>query len=180
MKKFSKIILCLVPILALFIGGSIFAEIEKTPFELIKEHEKEHKDFTGVVYIGKVMTVNYRLNSVEIAPGYHPLLLELTDVIKTPSRTNYIVVLRSYTDSLGSPETNLRLSEKRAEVLKGLMVRNYYMRPERIQTKGYGSANPVASNNTAGGRRLNRRTEIHLFGDVSEAVKFSEKLEGLP
>jgi len=26
----------------------------------------------------------------------------------------------------------------------------------------------------------NRRTEIHLFGDVSEAVKFSEKLEGLP
>jgi len=51
------------------------------------------------------------------------------------------------------------------------------MKKERITTKGHGEKDPVASNETADGRRLNRRVEIHIYGDVSAAVKFIEKQE---
>ena len=69
------------------------------------------------------------------------------------------------------------LSLKRAEKLKRLLMGKYYMDEKRITTEGHGEADPVASNATAEGRGLNRRVEIHVHGDVSEAVRFIEKQE---
>ena len=179
MKKYFRIPLCLFTILFLFIHSTLFAQIKKSPFELLKEREIMHKNTKGAIFLGKIMAVNYSKNTIEVDRIYYPLLLELTDVLKTPSRKNYYVILKGYTDSIGSPESNIRLSTKRAEFLKTLMVEKYYMKPERIKTKGFGNAQPVASNETPQGRRLNRRVEIHLYGDVSEAVRFTEKLEGI-
>jgi len=177
MKKFLNITLSIFLITLLAIIQALFAQTNITPFELLKEQEIKHKDSKGVICLGNVMTLNYPPDSIDINQIYYPLLLEITDVLKTPSRKNYSVILKGYTDSRGSPEINLRLSERRAEFLKKIMVEKYYMRPERIKTKGFGIADPVASNETAEGRRLNRRVEIHIYGDVSEAVKFSTELE---
>ena len=52
--------------------------------------------------------------------------------------------------------------------------KKYYMPKERITFEGHGADIPVASNATAEGRRLNRRVEIHVYGDVSLAVRFIE------
>jgi len=179
MKKFFRITFCIVPILFLFINTGPFAKTKTTPFGLLKEKEIMHKDSKGAISLGKIMTVNYSQNTIEVDTIYYPLLLELTDVLKIPSRKNYYVILKGYTDSSGSPESNLRLSKERAEFLKKLMVEKYYMKPERIKAKGFGIADPVTSDKTPQGRRLNRRVEIHLYGDVSEAVRFTEKLEGI-
>jgi outer membrane protein OmpA-like peptidoglycan-associated protein len=165
--------------LFLFIHSTLFAQIEKSPFEFLKEREIIHKDTKGAIFLGKIMAVHYRQNDSQVDNIYYPLILELTDVLKTPSRRNYYVILKGYTDSRGSPESNVKLSTKRVEFLKTLMVEKYYMKPERIKAKGFGNTNPVASNETSEGRRLNRRVEIHLYGDVSEAVRFTEKLEGI-
>jgi outer membrane protein OmpA-like peptidoglycan-associated protein len=179
MKIFFRILVCLVPVLFLFIHTAPFAQTKTSPFELLKEQEIMHKDKKGAISLGKIMAVNYSQNAIEVDIIYYPLLLELTDVLKTPSRKKYYVILKGYTDSIGSPESNLRLSTKRAKFLKTLMVEKYYMKSERIKAKGFGNAQPVASNETLQGRRLNRRVEIHLYGDVSEAVRFTEKLEGI-
>lgn len=179
MKKFSRILVCFVPVLFLIVPTALFAQTKKSPFELLKEREIMHKDTKGAIFLGKIMAINYAQNGIEVDITYYPLLLELTDVLKTPSRKNYYVILRGYTDSIGSPERNLRLSIKRAKFLKTLMIEKYYMKPERIKAKGFGNAQPVASNETSEGRRLNRRVEIHLCGDVSEAVRFTEKLEDM-
>ncbi len=179
MRRESTVSLSIVFIIPLVLASASPAQIKTSPFELLKAREIEHKDSQGVIYLGKVMALNYELDSIEVDPVYHPLLLELTDVLKLPSRKNYTVVLRGYSDTSGPPEANLTLSERRAEYLKGLLVREYYMMPGRIKTEGFGAADPVASNETEEGRRFNRRVEIHIFGDISEAVKFSEKLEGI-
>jgi outer membrane protein OmpA-like peptidoglycan-associated protein len=75
-----------------------------------------------------------------------------------PSRR---IEVNGYTDSVGSDFTNQRLSEQRADAVKDALIRNG-VHPNRIIVRGYGAANPVASNATAEGRAQNRRVEIVL------------------
>jgi outer membrane protein OmpA-like peptidoglycan-associated protein len=69
------------------------------------------------------------------------------------------IAIEGFTDSVGAPEANRRLSESRAAaVKKALAARG--VEPSRIDARGYGPAFPVASNETPTGRQLNRRVEI--------------------
>ena len=72
---------------------------------------------------------------------------------------NLHAVVEGYTDSIGSDAYNLKLSERRAEAVRDLMVQKG-ISASRITTRGFGKANPVASNSTAEGRAQNRRVEI--------------------
>ena len=68
-------------------------------------------------------------------------------------------LVEGYTDSIGSDAYNLRLSERRADAVRDYMV-SQGIAASRIMTKGFGKANPVASNATREGRAKNRRVEI--------------------
>lgn len=70
------------------------------------------------------------------------------------------ITIAGYTDSRGSEETNLDLSRKRAEAVKVWLMNQSGIKEDRIAVKALGEAEPVASNDTAAGRRLNRRVEI--------------------
>lgn len=71
------------------------------------------------------------------------------------------VEIGGYTDSTGTAEYNLVLSEKRA-----LSVVNYLIAKgissERLKFKGYGNTSPIGDNVTIEGRKLNRRTEVKV------------------
>jgi outer membrane protein OmpA-like peptidoglycan-associated protein len=75
---------------------------------------------------------------------------------KQPGRA---IAVEGFTDSTGSPETNRRLSEARAAAVRQALV-DRGVDPKRIETRGLGSAFPIASNETAVGRQLNRRVEV--------------------
>jgi hypothetical protein len=64
-----------------------------------------------------------------------------------------------HTDSVGKRKKNLTLSEQRAEVVRYYLARRG-VALERMQARGYGPDKPVATNATAEGRALNRRTEL--------------------
>jgi outer membrane protein OmpA-like peptidoglycan-associated protein len=70
-----------------------------------------------------------------------------------------------YTDSIGSDEYNQTLSDKRAEAVRDYLVSSG-VSMNSVVARGMGKADPVADNNTAAGRQLNRRVELIVSGEV--------------
>ena len=70
------------------------------------------------------------------------------------------VEIRGYTDNTGDPAANVALSQKRAESVQRWLNANGGIKLESMSTKGMGSTDPVASNDTEEGRKQNRRVEI--------------------
>lgn len=69
------------------------------------------------------------------------------------------VAIEGHTDSVGSDEKNMELSEKRANAVRDYLVSNG-VPADRVSAAGKGEADPVASNKTAAGRLQNRRVEL--------------------
>jgi len=77
----------------------------------------------------------------------------------------YNLWIEGHTDSIGSDEANLKLSEARANAVKDYFARND-IDPDTITTVGLGKTQPVASNDTDAGRQKNRRVEIIIQEEV--------------
>ncbi|HEY3974603.1 MAG TPA: OmpA family protein [Candidatus Sulfotelmatobacter sp.] len=73
--------------------------------------------------------------------------------------------IEGYTDAIGSDEYNQTLSERRAETVRGYLASSG-VPPDHVTAVGLGKSNPVADNSTAAGRKLNRRVEMIVSGDV--------------
>jgi outer membrane protein OmpA-like peptidoglycan-associated protein len=73
--------------------------------------------------------------------------------------------VEGHTDAIGSDEYNQTLSEKRAESVRGYLVSSGVV-PDHITAVGLGKSDPVADNATAAGRKLNRRVDMVVSGDV--------------
>jgi len=73
--------------------------------------------------------------------------------------------VEGYTDSIGSDQYNQELSEKRAATVRDYLVSSG-VSINNVVAQGFGKADPVADNSTAGGRKLNRRVDMVVSGDV--------------
>ncbi|MDH4110579.1 MAG: OmpA family protein [Gammaproteobacteria bacterium] len=70
------------------------------------------------------------------------------------------LIIEGHTDSFGGDELNQRLSQERAESVKQYMVNAMRIPAYRLISVGYGETNPIANNETEGGRARNRRIDI--------------------
>ena len=70
------------------------------------------------------------------------------------------IEVAGYTDNTGAATTNIRLSQARASAVRSYLA-SKGVAPDRMIAKGYGAANPIATNTTAAGRQQNRRVELH-------------------
>ena len=75
------------------------------------------------------------------------------------------LAIEGYTDNIGTDAYNQTLSEKRAQTVQGYLVGSG-VAPDHVSAIGFGKANPVADNSSAAGRKLNRRVEMVVSGDV--------------
>ncbi len=73
------------------------------------------------------------------------------------------VEIGGHTDQVGSTKDNQILSEKRANSVKEFLALNGIL-PNRLSAKGYGESEPIAPNDTEGGRAQNRRIEFKVVG----------------
>jgi outer membrane protein OmpA-like peptidoglycan-associated protein len=73
--------------------------------------------------------------------------------------------VEGHTDSVGSDDYNQRLSEQRGSAVRDYLTQQG-MPVSSVTTKGFGKTQPVASNDTAGGRQQNRRVELVISGEV--------------
>jgi outer membrane protein OmpA-like peptidoglycan-associated protein len=76
------------------------------------------------------------------------------------------LAVEGHTDSIGSDEYNLTLSEKRAGAVRDYLV-SQGLSEGIVTAQGFGKANPVASNDTNQGRAQNRRVELVVSGEVN-------------
>src|SRR5690606_3399299 len=68
-----------------------------------------------------------------------------------------------HTDNVGKAETNLLLSQQRAESVRAALVQRG-VSADRLTAKGYGDTVPVADNRSEAGRAANRRVEVRKVG----------------
>ena len=98
-------------------------------------------------------------------------LNNLANIMKQNSDVS--IDVRGYTDSTGSDAINQPLSVNRAQSVANYLTQNGVKYSQMKNVNGYGSSNPVASNETAEGRQQNRRVEVYLYAskEMIESAK---------
>lgn len=106
--------------------------------------------------------IYFESGKATIKPESRPALEEAAKILADNSLI--LVEIQGHTDSQGSDQNNQTLSEKRAWSVVDYLVRNFGVDRTRLTAKGYGETRPIASNDTEGGRALNRRVEFVITG----------------
>ena len=88
------------------------------------------------------------------------VLNQIINVLKKFPKSRFRI--EGYTDSTGNKQRNITLSQNRADAVKIYLIQGG-IDQSRLESKGYGPENPIASNKTRKGRELNRRVEINLI-----------------
>lgn len=121
--------------------------------------EARKTDRGMVVTLGDVL---FDTDEAQLKAGGVRNVQKLADFFKEhPQRS---VMIEGFTDSTGTGDHNQRLSDRRADSVRTALL-GMGMSPERITWRGYGQAYPVAGNDTAAGRQMNRRVELVVSDD---------------
>ncbi|MFZ6712722.1 OmpA family protein [Undibacterium sp. TC9W] len=116
-----------------------------------------------VITLGDVL---FGVDQAKLNPDGMRTVQKLATVLQNNMQRT--VLVEGHTDNTGTQAHNQDLSERRANAVRSALVLMGVSR-DRIETKGYGEAFPVAENNTAQNRQLNRRVEI-ILSDVNGKV----------
>lgn len=146
-------------------GAIIGARMDKQEREL---RQIEGVDVTRVDEDELKVTVRnevlFDYNSTGLRSASRDALQEMSEVFQRYPDTT--IVVEGHADSTGSAAYNQRLSERRANSVAGYLE-DLGIRGSRIDSVGRGESDPRATNNTASGRQLNRRVEIHVRANAA-------------
>jgi outer membrane protein OmpA-like peptidoglycan-associated protein len=150
------------------VGGVAGATAGAIVGHMIDKQERELRQIQGVdvqrtandeLNVTVRNEVLFDFNSAALRSASRSSLREMANVFdRYPDTT---IRVEGHTDSIGSASYNERLSERRADSVASYLE-NLGVNGSRIDSIGYGKSQPRASNNTASGRQLNRRVEIHI------------------
>ena len=101
----------------------------------------------------------FAVNSSAIRAGLYTELDRVAQVLATYPQTTIFVA--GHTDSTGSEEYNLQLSQRRADSVKNALIQRG-VAAQRITAVGYGEGQPIGNNGTEFGRQQNRRVEVRI------------------
>lgn len=143
-------------------GGSVGFYMDQQEMKL-----RQRLEGTGVsvTRMGDNITLNmpgnitFAVNSADISAGFYSVLDSVALVLNEFDKT--LVEVAGHTDSTGSDAYNQQLSERRASSVASYLMSREVL-GDRLMTVGAGRNRPVASNETAEGRQLNRRVEITI------------------
>jgi outer membrane protein OmpA-like peptidoglycan-associated protein len=119
---------------------------------------------------GLVLTLGadvlFDFDRADVKPGARRTLERIAGFLNEyPERQ---VLIEGFTDSTGSRQYNMELSDRRARAVRDTLV-DMGVGTRRMQIQGFGPDHPVASNDSEAGRQLNRRVEV-IISDDDEAV----------
>jgi len=148
----------------------ILTKIEKVVKEIINELEGEYEELKGLVEVESVenqLTIRmmgeatFDTGRADLRSEFIPLLRKIGEVL---GKTKAEIIIAGHTDNVplssGPFGSNLGLSMARAGSVAEFLLSKKNIDPRKLSTMGFGEYRPLASNDTAEGRRKNRRVEI--------------------
>ncbi len=108
----------------------------------------------------RLKNIFFDIDESELLPHSHIELQKLLQLLQT--YPNMIIEISGHTDIDGNDEYNLQLSTRRAKAVVEYLIAEG-ISPHRTLYNGYGSSRPIAENNTALGKQLNRRVEFLIL-----------------
>jgi outer membrane protein OmpA-like peptidoglycan-associated protein len=104
---------------------------------------------------------NFPSGSAEVPATTAAFLQKAADDLRQLP-AGHVLEIAGYTDNTGNPAENIALSKRRADAVRDVLIRDG-ANPDTLVAKGYGSADPISSNDTSEGRLRNRRIEYHIL-----------------
>jgi outer membrane protein OmpA-like peptidoglycan-associated protein len=129
---------------------AMLIEAGKIPQTIVKAGDKE--------IVVTLLAINLFTPQNELHDSGKTLLDQVGKYLKKFSPPK--ITVRGHTDSVGKPDINQAISDKRAQKVREFLVVYEDIPPARIMAEGVGPSQPVATNSTEAGRALNRRVEI--------------------
>lgn len=154
------------------LGGVAGAAIGKYMDKQKRELEQKLGETATVERVGEGIKVTFdsgllfSVNSSTLTPEMKNTLKEFAATLKEYQDTN--VLIDGHTDSDGTEKHNMNLSEDRANSVSNYLS-SQGVASSRLGIRGFGESQPIASNNTAAGKKQNRRVEVALW--ASEDLK---------
>lgn len=142
----------------LIIQGEEFFRIEETFFlEGETEINKKVAPFESKIAF---RSLEFESGKADILPAMYDDLAKLGNFLLDHPKVKLII--SGHTDSQGRPDTNLKLSQARANSIKNYLCEVYRIDAGRITAIGYGGSRPIVEEKTEEDRRLNRRVEFEI------------------
>lgn len=115
----------------------------------------------------------FAVGKSDLSAAAQASLRELAETLNKYEDTE--VLIEGHTDSSGSDELNLKLSEDRARSVRTFLV-GQNVKASRLTTVGYGEAQPIGDNSTTAGKAQNRRVEVAIYAneDMKKAAERGE------
>ena len=135
------------------------------------------KVLKGVVYISLDDRMLYRSGGYEISTKAGEILSKIAKIIMDYKDYNVLVEGNTDTDPISRPNirNNWDLSALRASSVVQALQNNYGVDPKRLTAAGRGEYNPVATNSTAEGKALNRRTQIIITPELNQFMELIDQ-----
>ncbi len=108
-----------------------------------------------------LQNINFATGSDDIPAEAIPELEGLAKQIR--SSVYEKIFVEGHTDSVGSAESNLELSQRRANTVRQWLIDHAGVLPTKIEAQGFGEVQPLADNGNLQGRRRNRRVEVRVL-----------------
>ncbi|WP_439185032.1 OmpA family protein [Carboxylicivirga taeanensis] len=119
---------------------------------------------SGNDVIIRMQGFGFDVGKSNIKPEYFSLLTKVQSAISTFPESK--VIVQGYTDSFGSDDSNLKLSQERSDAVTTYLKANMAsLNVGNISSVGFGENNPIANNETVEGRSKNRRIDIIINND---------------
>lgn len=135
------------------------------------------KVLKGVVYISLDDRMLYRSGGYEISTKAGEILSKIGKIIMDYKDYSVLVEGNTDTDPISRPNirNNWDLSALRASSVVQALQNNYGVDPKRLTAAGRGEYNPIATNSTAEGKALNRRTQIIITPELNQFMELIDQ-----
>ncbi|TRX46403.1 OmpA family protein [Fulvivirga sp. M361] len=116
----------------------------------------------------RMVGVNFDVGKSQIKQEDYALLTKVQEAMNLFKDAS--ISIEGHTDSQGGDEANLKLSKERADAVLTYLNANTTMDKARFSTSGFGESKPIANNETAAGRKLNRHIDVVIKPKLPELL----------